>query len=81
MPRVCRRRRRQARCAAGTRARAARSRRALSRGVRPEVATAFAGGTSVPTLSCRFAAIGPKSVGTEVPPTVAARRTRPHHRT
>ncbi|WP_430538937.1 DUF6053 domain-containing protein [Lysobacter enzymogenes] len=29
------------------------------------------GGTSVPTLSVRVAAIRPKSVGTEVPPTRA----------
>ncbi|WP_425606237.1 DUF6053 domain-containing protein [Lysobacter yananisis] len=30
------------------------------------------GGTSVPTLSFPFAAIGSNSVGTEVPPTTAA---------
>ncbi|WP_354519513.1 DUF6053 domain-containing protein [Lysobacter enzymogenes] len=36
--------------------------------------TAVAGGTSVPMLSAQIAATRHKSLGTEVPPTTAARR-------
>ncbi|WP_425606212.1 DUF6053 domain-containing protein [Lysobacter yananisis] len=41
------------------------------------LAVAVVGGTSVPMPFAQIAAIRPKSIGTEVPPTPAARRRKP----